>query len=123
MSLARVDITTAGSAGSATGSGQTLPLSGVLGFIQVDYHGSAPGTTDVTITEAGAPGRTILTLTNRNTDGMFYPNVSFTDSTGSAYATASYGAWVLAGTPLLVSVAGCDALTDAVKVTFGYLKG
>lgn len=123
MSLARVDVTTVGNAGSAAGTGQTLPLSGVLGFIQVDYHGSAPNTTDVTITEAGGPGRTVLTLTNRNTDGIFYPNVSFTDGTGSAYASAAYGAWVLAGTPLLVTVGGCDALTDAVKVTFGYLKG
>lgn len=123
MSLARVDVTTTGTAGSAVGSGQTLPLPGVLGFIQVDYHASAPGTTDVTISEAGGPQRTILTLTNRNTDGIFYPNVSFTDGTGAAYATASYGAWVLANTPITVSVAGCDALTDAVKVTFGFVKG
>lgn len=123
MSLARVDVTTAGSAGSATGSGQTLPLHGVLGFIQVDYHGSAPGTTDVTISEVGGAGRTILTLTNRNTDGIFYPNVSFTDSTGSAYATPAYGAFIVVGTTLQVSVAQCDALTDAVQVSFGYLKG
>lgn len=96
---------------------------GVLSHVHVDYHASAPGTTDVTISEAGGLGRTLLTLTNRNTDGTFYPAVAQTDGTGAAFSPASYGLFYIEGTPLKVDVAGCDALTDAVKVSFGVLEG
>lgn len=110
----RVNVTTTGSAGSASGTGDTTPLSGELISVHLDYHASAPGgTTDVTVTELGGAARTFLTRTNSATDGTFYPRVLLDDTAG-ADLTAIYGTFAVAGHSLRVSVAQCDALTDAV---------
>lgn len=121
MPVYRVNVTTTGSAGSATGTATTtLPVYGILGAIEIDYHGSAPATTDVTISESGEFGRTLLTRTNTATDGTFYPAPLITDATGTA--TTSYGTYILTGELISVSVAQCDALTNAVVVTIQTLK-
>lgn len=109
----RVNVTTTGSAGSAAGTGDTIPLFGELISVHLDYHASAPATSDVTIAELGGAARTFLTRTNTATDGTFYPRVLLDDTAG-ADLTAVYGAFAVAGHALRVSIAQCDALTDAV---------
>lgn len=109
-----IPITTTGSAGSATGSGTSAAINGVVYEIYVKYHASAPATTDVTISESGGAARTILTLTNVNTSGAKPAYVAVVDATGTALT--SYIGRALAGRAISVSVAQCDALTNAVEV-------
>lgn len=116
-----VKVTTTGAAGSAAGTGTTE--AGVRGFIesiQVDYHASAPATTDVTIAEASNMARTLLTLTNNATDKIVYPRVQVHDTAGAALTLdgtrANVARIYVPGVKLTVTLAQCDALTDAVVV-------
>lgn len=116
-----IQVTTTGSAGSA--SGNTVDgflVHGYLMGVKVAYHASAPATTDVTITENNGLGRTILTLTDNNTTTVYNPQnlVNKTDGTSAAV----YWPFYLDGVNLKVAVAGCDALTNAVVVTFSIAK-
>lgn len=115
-----IAVTTTGDPGSATGSntlGHELERMFLLG-VKIDYHASAPATTDVTITEVGGLGQTLLTLTNVNTDGFYYPRVEVDDPTGTGLGV--YNPLMVEG-DVQVAVAGCDALTDAVSVTLQLL--
>ena len=112
-----VSITTTGSAGSATGTVDvSYPRGGVLLGVDINFHASAPNTTDVTIADVinSARSRTLVFLENANTD-VYVPvgeeiKTSLNAATG-VYRSPAFG-------PLLrVSVAGCDALTDAVVVS------
>ncbi len=109
-------VTTVGSAASAVGSGSlALPL-GKLVAIYLNYHASAPATTDVTITSPGNPAtQTFLTVSNNATDGWYFPKEQDMDNTGAAI-TGSYSD-PLVHNNLLMAVAGSDALTDAVEAT------
>ncbi len=111
-----VNVSTTGSAGSATGSAVlALPLSELVA-LHLDYHASAPATTDVTISSPGNPlALTILTRTSSKTDGWFYPRVNDHDNAGAAI-TGSYSDPVVHGN-LLVSIAEADTLTDCLVVT------
>lgn len=113
-------VSTTGSAGSATGSAVlSVPLSELLA-VYVDYHASAPATTDLTLSSPGNPAAvTILTLTNVNTDGWYYPKVQKHDNTGSAI-TGDYANPIIHGN-ILLDIAQGDALTDIVVLTV-YLK-
>lgn len=110
-------VTTTGANGSAGGTAQTtLPVTGFIESIQVDYDGTAPGgTTDLTLTEVGGQGRTILTRTNTATDGLFYPRVPAQDTNG-ADITGQYTWLYLSGAHILATVAQCNALDPAVTV-------
>lgn len=117
----RIAVTTTGSAGSATGTGtSTSPVRGVLNGIKIDYHASAPVTTDVTIAESTGMVRTLLTRTSSATDGVFYPGAQQHDT--SAATVTSYAPYILAGDYVTVTVAECDALTDAVVVLIHTLE-
>jgi len=111
-----VKISTTGSSGSATGSLVTpLPYCEILA-VRADFYASAPGTTDTTISSPGDPvAVTLLTITNSATDAWFYPTHQLDDSSGSAI-TGAYIPAVVHGN-LLVELAGCDALTDALTLT------
>ena len=90
-----IDITTAGTAGSATGSGTTSrPVNGMIAAIKIDFTSQA-STADTTIVDGH--GQPILTLTNVNADGWYYPHPEIHDNTGAAvnkqtcpYAVDSY---------------------------------
>lgn len=84
----QVTATTSGSAGTATGSARTKPITGKILAVHLDYT-SEPATTDVTVATAHAPVATILTITNGNTDGWFYPRALLQDIVG-ADLTAIY---------------------------------
>lgn len=112
-----IKVTTTGSAGSAAGSGSTEDLvRGFIEWIKVDYHASAPNTTDLTLGEADGPTRTVLTLGNTSTDKVAYPRVLLQDTSG-ADLTAIYGRIYVSGRKLTATLAQCDALTDAVVIT------
>jgi len=114
-----VYVTTAGAGGSATGSSTSHELDGYLESVYVDFHASAPATTDTTIAFATRGGN-IMVLTNANTDGLYAPVKQACDATG----TVIPGAYVnhVLNQPLTVSVAQADALTNCVTVYIRYVK-
>lgn len=118
----RVPVTTTGSAGSATGEVTTDAPGGIRGYLEnvyVDYHASAPATTDVTISEADGPARTLLTLTDTNTDADVAPRKLEQDTVGADLASSTR--YSLAG-QITVTVAGADALTNCVVVYLDVLQ-
>lgn len=112
-------ITTTGSAGSATGTGTfSVTVPGYLEWIYLDFHASAPATTDTTIAFASTPpGGNILVVTNSATDALYYPRGGAV-SNAAAAITNSHVMIPVAGT-INISLAQCDALTAAVTVYMG----
>ena len=113
-------VSTTGVAGSASWSSiLAVPLSELVA-VYVDYHGSAPSTTDLTLKSPVNPASvTLMTLTNTNTDAWKYPKVQKHDNVGAAI-TGDYADPVVHGN-LQCDLAQCDALTDAAVLTV-YLR-
>ena len=111
-----VKVSTTGSDASATGSLVTaLPYCELLAA-HMNFHASAPASTDTTLSSPGGPvALTLLTITNSATDAWYYPTHQLDDSSGSAI-TGAYIPAVIHGN-LLTELAGCDALTDALVMT------
>ena len=111
-----IKISTTGSDASATGSRIVpLPYCEILAA-RMDFHASAPGTTDTTLSSPGDPvSVTLLTITNSATDAWYYPSIQLDDNSGSAI-TGAYVPAIVHGN-LLVELAGSDALTDALTLT------
>ena len=113
-----IKVTTTGNAASATGSSTTgRALVGWIEDVYIDYNASAPDTTDVTISFASRGG-SILVVSNNKTDGRYSVRDTPYFSDGSAMTDAI--AKICINDMLTVSVAGCDALTDAVVVYVKY---
>jgi len=111
-----IPVTTTGSNASATGAGSAASPSGELLAVYIDYHASAPNTTDVTITFPGNPAtQTALTRSNSATDGWLYPRSAIVDNAGAAI-TNGHAPYVIQGSVIDVAVAGSNALTDCVTV-------
>lgn len=109
-----IKVTTTGSAGSAAGSADSDPINGILRAIRVDYHASAPATTDLTVTELNSLGRTLLTKTDTATDDIVYPTVEADDA---AFAAIADTVWpICIDGRVRVSVAQSNALAPAVTV-------
>jgi hypothetical protein len=112
-------VTTTGSDGSASGTANTPSIMGYLLDIYLDYHASAPATTDVTITheDTGAP---ILTIANNATDGKYAPLLQGVDADGAAvdgvYISHSINS------KITVAVAQADALSPCVTAHIRYVK-
>jgi hypothetical protein len=106
-----VPVTTAGSAGSASGSGSTGAVKGFLLDIYLDFHASAPATTDTTIALTGRGGN-VLAISNSVTDGLFAPRQKPVDNANAAITNAFEKFALTDG--LTISLAQCDALTNAV---------
>ena len=110
-----VSVTTTGSAGSATGSATLTLPAGWIEWVYLDYHASAPATTDVTIAYADTPpGGNVLAVSNSATDALYFPRSGCVTNAAAAI-TDSYTRFP-AGEALSVSVAQADALTGAVTV-------
>jgi len=108
-----IKVSTTGSDASATGSlVVALPYCELLaGYF--NFHASAPASTDTTLSSPGDPvSVTLLTITNSATDAWVYPSIQLDDNTASAI-TGAYIPALIHGN-LLVELAGCDALTDAL---------
>lgn len=116
MSLKRevVRVTTTGSAGSAAGSATSSSIVGELLSIYLNFHASAPATTDTTIT-AETDGSTLLTVTNSATDVLVAPAV-LPVSTANAAITNAHRPIAVADR-VTITLAQCDALTDALVAT------
>lgn len=118
-------VTTTGSAGSATGSATTgETISGRIVRVDLDYHASAPNTTDVTLAEANDLIATnIVNKENANTDTTIYPTVQLTDNTGTGRTydgTRPVVDYYPVSDELTLSVAQSDALTNCVVAEIYY---
>lgn len=121
-----VSVTTTGANGSATGAANTTnPIFGKVLKIRLNYHASAPATTDVTISEwaEGVSWETIHTETDSATDVTRYPRRAVENN---AETTVTYDGtrpiyepYVVCGY-VRVAVAGSNALTGAVVVDIFY---
>ena len=111
-----IKVSTTGSSGSATGSLVTaLPPCELLA-VYINFHASAPASTDTTLSSPGDPvAVTLLTVTNSATDAWYYPSIQMDDNSGSAI-TGAYVPGLIHGN-LLTELAGCDALTDALVMS------
>lgn len=94
-------------------------MNGFLLVVYLDFHASAPATTDTTIAYAERGGN-VLAVSNSATDAVFAPRQGLVDNTNTAI-TGGNAPFPLAGR-LTVSLAQCDALTDAVTAWFYYLR-
>ena len=111
-----IAVTTTGSAGSASGSKTGLITHGEILGLAIDYHGSAPGTTDIEV-ESALSGVNFYAKSNSVTDAYVAPGVfAVTAAEGSLASNVTPERYVI-GSPVKVSLAQCDAITDAVKVT------
>lgn len=115
-----IPVTTTGSAASATGSAVSGAINGFLLDIYLDFHASAPATTDTTIAFDEPDLGNILVITNSATDALHAPRKQASDSAGAAIS-GSYDLLPINGN-VSVSVAGSDALTNAVVVRIRYLR-
>jgi hypothetical protein len=109
-----VRVTTTGSAGSASGSATTAAIVGELLNIYLNYHASAPATTDTTIT-AATDGYTIYGVTNTVTDALVAPSAAPATTAGAAITNAHRP--IAVGDRVTIALAQCDALTDALVAT------
>ena len=110
FSVVRVRVTTAGSDGSAVGSGYSArPLCGAVRALHVDFAATAPGTTDIDVvfeSDDSRPETVVYSKDNSATDVWVYPTVEQTDTAGAG--VSAYQNVVGAGR-LKVSLAGCNA--------------
>jgi hypothetical protein len=111
-----ITIDTVGGGGVAVGSGVIEGLYGFLLDIYLDFHASAPGTTDTTIVDDFG---NVLVVSNSSTDALYSPRREVHDTSG---AGASFYDYITLNGSLTISVAGCDQLTGAVTVTVQYLN-
>lgn len=121
MNKTRIYVTTTGAAGSATGAGVSdSVIRGHILRVDVDYHTSAPATTDLTLRQTNeAVAANIVNLANQNTDKTVYPRVGVTDSTGAGLTldgTRLQVAPYVCCDTLTARLADCDALTNAAVV-------
>lgn len=115
-----IAVTTTGADGAATGSTASGALYGFLLDVYLDYHASAPATTDVTLAYTSPANGNILVVTNNATDGLYAPRKQACDAAGAAI-TGGYDCYPLNGT-VTVSVAQANALTGAVTARVRYYK-
>ncbi len=111
-----VSITTAGGDGAAVGSGTTIPINGFLLDVFLNYHASAPATTDVTISDPTFGN--LVVKSNNATDIWIAPRKQSVDT--AAADTGIYELIPLNG-PLTIALAQCNALTAALVATVRFL--
>ncbi len=113
----QIKITTTGGAGAATGSSTTIPINGFLLDVYLNYHASAPATTDVTISDPVFGN--LVVKSNNATDIWIAPRKQTCDS-----AAADSGMYDLIplNAALTIAVAQADALTDCLVATVRWLR-
>ncbi len=110
-------VTTTGADGSAVGTAIITGAAGLLVRRQIKPHASAPNTTDIDIDMADDFGT--LKLFDRDNSVAAVddqPQKAVVGVDGVALDPAVYMPIVLSGAPITVTVAGCNALTNAVIV-------
>lgn len=115
MKLITITVTTTGAAGAATGTGATeRPVVGFVHGVYLNWHASAPATTDTTLRTKGnsAPSYNLLVVSNSVTDAFFATAGSPVNSANAAI-TDAHVPWPVADY-LELAIAESDALTNAV---------
>lgn len=115
MKFIPIRVTTTGGAGVAAGTGVTeKPVNGLVHGVFLNFHASAPATTDTILRTKGnsAPSYNLVTVTNSATD-VFHALATGLVNTAAAAITDSHRPWPVAD-HLEISVAQADALTDCV---------
>lgn len=115
-------VNTAGAGGAATGETQlAFPLdTGFVSGVRLAFHASAPATTTVVIAEVEGLQQTILAPAAGNVGGLYYPSTPVHTTQGVAVDGQS--SVIQVEGPIKVTVAGCNALQDAVIVTLRLLR-
>jgi hypothetical protein len=108
-----IHVTTTGTAGSAAGNASSRAFAGEILGIGLDFHASAPATTDITITGA-TTGRQLYAKANSVTDVFVAPASFSVDSAGSALSSDITPRALCVGEAVKVTLAQADALTDCV---------
>ena len=110
-----ISVTTTGNAGSAAGRAGAN-INGYINHINVNYHASAPATTDIDIhADPDGLDYAIYDDDDSATDVFISPRATLVNNAGAAI-TDSADRFAVNGA-LEVDIAGCDALTNAVVVT------
>ena len=116
--VTKVAVTTAGGDGSAVGEAYSAsPLNGEVYALRVDWHASAPATSDIDVvveSDANRPEVVLYDKDDAKDDLWVYPQVQATSTAGAAI-TGAYQR-LLANGRIKVNVAGCNALAPAVTV-------
>lgn len=120
LAQAVVAVTTTGGAGVSAGTAKTPALQGYLEDIFVDWDGTAPATSDITISFVGPARGNVWALANSATDAFVVPRVKPVDNANAAITNA-YERFALNG-PLLVTVAQSNDLAPAVTVYVRYWR-
>lgn len=115
--LYTIPVTTTGGAGVATGTATSELIRGALLDIFLDFDGTAPATTDVTIAYGGIGGGNIWARSDSATDALVAPRMKPVDNANAAITNA-YDYFYLNGT-VTITVAQSNALAPAVTV---YIK-
>ena len=113
-----VTVTTVGADGSGAGAASTKAMMGFLLDIKLDYHASAPATTDLTV--ADAQGNTVYAKSDSVTDVLVAPRQKLVDNAGAAI-TDSHDRFPLMG-KLTFTLAQSNALAAALVATVRYLR-
>lgn len=112
-----VSVTTTGSDGSATGSATSELIMGELLDIHLNFHATAPNTTDTTISTSLG---NLLVVTSSSTDALIAPRQKCVDNANSAI-TNSFDRFYINGV-VTIALAECNALTGAVVATIRVLR-
>lgn len=114
-------VTTTGVDGSATGSATSLRSQGEILGLLVNFHASAPATTDLTIRaddgDANHTPANIYASTDSVTDVYVAPGRFAVSNADAGLASNVTPEWFSFGHAIKASLAQCNALTDAVQVT------
>lgn len=116
IAISTISITTTGADGSATGSDTSIPIMGFLLDVYINYHASAPATTDVTISDSVFGN--LIVKSNNATDIWLAPRKQTQDA--AAADTGMYDLIPL-NSALTISIAGSNALADCAVVTLRWL--
>jgi len=121
LKSAVVSVTTTGTAGSAAGNADSEAFIGEIVGIELNWHASAPATSDVTITSKRT-GIEIASEDNVVTDKYIAPVIFGEDSGGVALTGDVTPRHRCVDQGVNVAVAGCDALTGALVATILYRR-
>lgn len=112
----RVAVTTTGTAGSAAGTASSKAIRGEILGLAVNYHASAPGTTDITV-EMATSGIDLYAKSNTVTDTFVVPVLFSVDAANAALTSDVTPRHYCVSDKVTVTLAQADALTDCVVVT------
>ena len=114
-------VTTTGVDGSAAGSGTSLRNQGELLGMLINYHASAPATTDITVkTAAPSANHTppnIYAKADSVTDAYVVPGRFAVSNADASLASNVTPERAFFASPITVALAQCNALTNAAAVT------